>query len=127
MFKLEAIDHVALTVRNVEQSVQWYVEVLGLERRFKKEWGSHPAVVGVGNTSLAIFPVKAVEPAPPPGPETLCYRHVAFRVDRENFERARKELRGRGIELEPQDHGTAHSIYFLDPDGHQLEITTYGV
>jgi len=32
---------------------------------------------------------------------------------------------GTAIALEFQDHGIAHSIYFFDPDGHALEITTY--
>jgi len=36
-------------------------------------------------------------------------------------------LKKRGIKFEFQDHEIAHSIYFRDPDGHQLEITTYQV
>jgi catechol 2,3-dioxygenase-like lactoylglutathione lyase family enzyme len=126
-FCLEGIDHVALTVRDAERSVTWYTEVLGLERRFAEEWGNFPAVVGIGTTSLALFPVKGnnLSPRPPPGSNAVCFRHLAFRVDRKNFQRAREALRTRGIEPEFQDHGIAYSIYFLDPDGHQLEITTY--
>ena len=30
-----------------------------------------------------------------------------------------------GIEFEFQDHKISHSIYFYDPDRHELEITTY--
>jgi catechol 2,3-dioxygenase-like lactoylglutathione lyase family enzyme len=127
VFRLEGIDHVALTVRDVRRSAHWYGEVLGLERRFEEEWGDFPAVVGIGATSLALFPVKGNDPPPPPGPDTLCVRHVAFRVDRGNFERARETLTARGIRLEFQDHGAAHSLYLADPDGHQLEITTYEV
>lgn len=127
MFRLEGIDHVALTVRDVGRSVRWYMEVLGLERRFEEEWGDFPALVGIGTTSLALFPVKRADPPLPPGPGTLCFRHVAFRVDRQNFERAREALAARGIELAFQDHGAAHSLYLVDPDGHQLEITTYEV
>jgi len=36
-----------------------------------------------------------------------------------------RELKKHGIKFEFQDHEIAHSIYFRDPDGHQLEITTY--
>lgn len=39
----------------------------------------------------------------------------------------RVELKQRGITFEFQDHQAAHSIYFKDPDGHQLEITTYDI
>jgi catechol 2,3-dioxygenase-like lactoylglutathione lyase family enzyme len=53
--------------------------------------------------------------------------HLAFRADRENFLAAQQELKKRGIKFEFQDHEIAHSIYFRDPDGHQLEITTYDV
>lgn len=126
-FSLEAIDHVALTVRDVERSAAWYEDVLGLTRLHQDVWGNCPAVVGIGQTSLALFPVVGTHPAGPPGRDTICFRHVAFRVDRANFERAQVELSARGIEVEFQDHQIAHSIYLLDPDGHQVEITTYAL
>lgn len=127
MFELQGIDHVALAVRDVDQSAAWYTEVLGLERRFEDVWGSFPAVLGVGSTSLALFPVEGADPLPTPGRNVLAMRHVAFRVDRHNFGTARTVLSHRGIPIEFQDHGLAHSIYFRDPDGHQIEITTYDV
>jgi catechol-2,3-dioxygenase len=43
------------------------------------------------------------------------------------FERARHDLHERGIAITFADHTAAHSIYFTDPDGHELEITTYDV
>ena len=51
--------------------------------------------------------------------------HLAFRANRENFLGAQHELKKRGIKFEFQDHEISHSIYFRDPDGHELEITTY--
>ncbi len=52
-------------------------------------------------------------------------RHLAFRANAENFARAQRELTDGGVEFEFQDHGIAHSIYVHDPDGHEIEITTY--
>jgi catechol 2,3-dioxygenase-like lactoylglutathione lyase family enzyme len=52
-------------------------------------------------------------------------RHLAFRTDQTNFQRAQAELRGQQIPFQFEDHQIAHSIYFRDPDGHQIEITTY--
>jgi len=53
--------------------------------------------------------------------------HVAFRVDRESFETAQKTLERREIDFRFSDHGICHSIYFEDPDGHEIELTTYEV
>lgn len=125
MPRLEGLDHVALAVRDVRASAQWYCDILGLERYHEEEWGDHPAMVGVGGTMIALFPVQGEAPLPPPGKDVIAARHVAFRTDAAGFEEARLELIGRGIELTFQDHGLAHSIYFRDPDGHELEITTY--
>lgn len=127
MFRLEGIDHVALTVRNVGRSVAWYQSVLGLERRYAAVWGDFPAVLGVGTTSVALFPAAVPDPAPPPGREVLAIRHIAFRVDRSAFEEARRALVAHGLAPRFEDHTAAHSLYFTDPDGHQLEITTYDV
>ena len=125
MFSVEGIDHVALTVRDVARSVAWYRDVLGLERRYEDVWGDVPAVVGAGTTALALFPTRVREPGPPPGRDVLSVRHIAFRAGREAFERARGHLEERGITARFEDHTAAHSLYFADPDGHQLEITTY--
>jgi catechol 2,3-dioxygenase-like lactoylglutathione lyase family enzyme len=127
MIRLEGIDHVALTVLDLGRSIAWYQNVLGLERRYAEVWGDFPAVLGVGTTSLALFPAPVSDPAPPPGREVLSIRHIAFRVDRASFEQARAELEAHGLAPTFQDHTASHSLYFTDPDGHQLEITTYDV
>jgi catechol 2,3-dioxygenase-like lactoylglutathione lyase family enzyme len=51
--------------------------------------------------------------------------HLAFRANRDGFRAAQEELKRRGTKFEFQDHEISHSIYFRDPDGHHLEITTY--
>ena len=127
MFELQGIDHVALAVRDVERAAKWYQDVLGLRRMHEDIWGSFPAVVGAGGTSIALFPVQGNDPGDPPGMNVITMRHIAFRVDRTNFEEAQSDLRHRRIEVAFQDHDIAHSIYFRDPDGHEIEITTYEV
>ncbi len=125
MIKIDQIDHVALAVKDVTRSRQWYQEVLGLERRYEEAWGEVPTMMCVGNACIALFPTKTREPMPVPDNDTIAMRLLAFRVSRKNFEQAKIELRNRGIAYEFQDHDIAHSIYFSDPDGHRLELTTY--
>jgi catechol 2,3-dioxygenase-like lactoylglutathione lyase family enzyme len=126
-FALEGIDHVAIAVRDVERSAAWYCEVLGLERRYQEVWGSHPAVVGIGTTSLALFPVAGPSPLPRPGRDVLTMRHLAFRASRRDFENAKTALSARGIGFTEQNHQISESFYFEDPDRHEIEITTYEV
>jgi catechol 2,3-dioxygenase-like lactoylglutathione lyase family enzyme len=128
VFTLQQIDHVALTVRDLEKSIAWYEEVLGLERRYQEAWGDCPAMLCAGSTCVALFPLRTAEsPAPINGSAQPVMRHLAFRTTYADLLEAEKNLQQRGIPFEFQDHGIAHSIYFADPDGHQLEITTYDV
>ncbi len=123
---LEGLDHIAISVNDVERSVQWYIEVLGLERQHAEVWDDVPTFVGKGATGIAIFPARdAAEGAVKSARVGL--RHFALRADRANFLRAQEELKARGIDFEFEDHEIAHSIYFRDPDGFDLEITTYEV
>ena len=122
--QLEGIDHIALTVRDIRASAQWYLDVLGLERQYAEAWDGPPLFVGKGTTGLALFPVEG-EATKAPVRNAITMLHFAFRATRQNFEAARKELEKRGIEFHFEDHGIAHSVYFPDPDGHRLEITTY--
>jgi catechol 2,3-dioxygenase-like lactoylglutathione lyase family enzyme len=123
--QLEGIDHVALAVRDVEQSAQWYIDVLGFDRRYDEMWEGIPTFIGKENTAIALFPMRNGHPKSPARSSGICMLHLAFRANRENFIGAQQELKKRGIKFEFQDHEISHSIYFSDPDGHQLEITTY--
>lgn len=125
MFELQRIDHIALAVRDVDASARWYCEVLGFERMHDEVWGGVPTFVGTANAALALFPAKGDANAP--GDSRHGILHFAFRTDRENFERAQRELRKRDIASEFQDHQIAQSVYFRDPDGHEIEITTYDI
>jgi catechol 2,3-dioxygenase-like lactoylglutathione lyase family enzyme len=125
MTHLEGIDHVALAVRDVARSVAWYQRVLGLERRHAAVWGDMPAIVGIGTTALALFPITAPHPLPPPGRDTIAVRHIAFRASRAGFTDMQTHLSTLGIPFTSEDHQISHSIYFRDPDGHEIEVTTY--
>jgi catechol 2,3-dioxygenase-like lactoylglutathione lyase family enzyme len=120
---LEGIDHVALSVRDVERAARWYIEVLGFERLYDGMWGGVPVFIGKGTTALALFPTR--EKSKSSEPADIRMLHLAMRANRKNFLCAQEELKRRGIKFEFQDHEISHSIYFYDPDGHALEITTY--
>ena len=126
--KLDGLDHVAITVRDPLNSMAWYQDVLGLERRFEEVWADYPTVMLAGESGVAIFPATSSEPDTVSDKQnTITMRHFAFRVDRENFKRAKERMRWSGVEFREDDHGVSHSIYIRDPDGHEIEITTYEV
>jgi catechol 2,3-dioxygenase-like lactoylglutathione lyase family enzyme len=120
--KLEGIDHVAIAVRDIPETIAWYREVLGFKRMHADEWGGVPAFIGLGTTALALFPSEAGDDDKAgAGP----FLHLAFRASRPEFVRAKEELKARAIKVHFEDHGIAHSIYFRDLNGLRLEITTY--
>ena len=126
-FNNQGLDHVAIAVADVERSRRFYADVLGFER-VHPEWDV-PLVMAAAGTGVAIFS-KDLHGSPAQDgvePPSIRILHIAFRVDREGLEDARSALAELGLEPSFSDHGISHSIYFDDPDGHQLELTTYEV
>lgn len=126
-FSIEHLDHVALTVSDVDRSIAWYHEVLGLECLFWERGVGSPALLSNGSASVALFPAGSDVPAPPPKdwPDDLAMWHMAFRVNRSNFAAAQRHLKGLEVPFAFGDHGISQSLYFTDPDGHLIEVTTY--
>lgn len=123
----QGLDHVAIGVTDVERSRAFYADVLGFAR-VHEAW-DRPVVMAAEGTGVAIFDRRGHTSATPDDAEPPAVRilHIAFRVDREGLGRARTELAERGLDVRFSNHGISHSIYFPDPDGHQLELTTYDV
>jgi catechol 2,3-dioxygenase-like lactoylglutathione lyase family enzyme len=126
-FNISALDHVAIGVADVDRSCAFYARVLGFERLFP-EWDV-PIFMGTDGFGLAIFD-KEIHPSPTGDdvePHAVRILHFAFRVDRAGFDAARSELAVDDFKLTVSDHGISHSLYFRDPDGHLIELTTYEV
>lgn len=128
-FNNQGLDHVAIGVDDVDRSRAFYAAVLGFERTHE-EWDVPVVMSAPGTgTGIAIFD-KDVHPSPAPddaAPPATRILHIAFRVDRAGFDAAREELPRGGVDVRFSDHGLSHSIYLHDPDGHQIELTTYDV
>lgn len=126
-FNNQGLDHVAIAVSDMERSQRFYTEVLGLERTHE-DWDV-PVVLSASGSGLALFP-KEMHPSSAPDdaePSAIRILHIAFRLDREGFDAARESLERDGVGARFSDHGLSHSVYLSDPDGHQIELTTYDV
>ena len=74
---LEGIDHIALSVRDVERSAKWYVDVLGFEPRLAGMWNGIPTFIGKGTTAIALFPPRARGSAAAPDAGTTDFKSAA--------------------------------------------------
>ena len=121
--QLRRLDHVSLNVSDRTRSITWYRDVLGLEQRGEPRRDDWPLFMGEFGACVALF--QAQVNTPERQPESTGLRHVAFMVGRDDLAAAQTRLRERGVEFRFEDHGNAHSIYFPDPDGNVIELTTY--
>jgi putative acetyltransferase len=134
-FHVEQIDHVELYVPDRYQAAMWYNDVLGLSIVKELEHWAHdpsgPLMIATlwGQTKLALFQ------GPTRGSQAGNGFHlVAFKTSAKSFisfldrlpTLSLHDCQGRLVQPElVRDHGAAMSIYFNDPYGNQLEITTY--
>jgi catechol 2,3-dioxygenase-like lactoylglutathione lyase family enzyme len=136
-FRVSQLDHIELFVPDRYAAAAWYARTLGLKVVPEYEhWAADPrgplmiATAGAG-TKLALFTGEPQGPRP-----TAGFHRVAFRVSRADFEAFLAHVRDNPVfgergeelrELAVRDHGAAWSVYFRDPYGHRLEVTTYEV
>ena len=121
--QLRRLDHVSLNVSDRARSIAWYRDVLGLEQRGEPPRDDWPVFMGEFGACVALF--QAQVDTPERQPESTGLRHVAFMVGRADLSAAQTRLAEWEVEFRFEDHGSAHSIYFPDPDGNVIELTTY--
>lgn len=136
--KLEKIHHVAYRCKNAKQTVLWYQEMLNMdfigamaENHVPSTHEPDPYMhvfldAGMGNI-LAFFELPT-KPEMGRDPNTPAWvQHIAFTVkDRATLMEFKEHLEAKGIGvLGVTNHAIFHSIYFFDPNGHRLELSTW--
>jgi len=129
------IDHVELFVPDRHEAARWYHDALGLEiLDGYREWADDPRGPLMissdgGATKLALFTGEPQGRKP-----TAGFHLVAFRLGAADFLAFLDRLpalqlgdhRGREVTRDlAVDHDKSFSLYFSDPWGHRLELTTY--
>jgi catechol 2,3-dioxygenase-like lactoylglutathione lyase family enzyme len=127
MIKVSGINHAALSVKDLDKSLQFYTQVLGLkisEREYQK-----PGVEYFLDCGSSLIGLIQGDPA---GEKHLLQdsglggNHVSFRVDTKDFDRYCEELKSAGVTITyMKKRERSWSLYFLDPDGNKLEITAW--
>lgn len=123
-FKIESLDHVAILVKDMEASIRWYEDVLGLKKYKLEKWGEFPIFMLAGKVGVALFPADLEDPELNESSRNVKIDHFAFNVTNENFSKARAKYESQGMDYSFKDHHYFHSIYTNDPDGHTVELTT---
>jgi catechol 2,3-dioxygenase-like lactoylglutathione lyase family enzyme len=116
------IDHVGLNVTDLQRSADWYDRVLGFTifHKWNTTW-----MIRRGDMRLGLFlRPNAVKVANLDN--TIAITHFALLTDAKGFIEAQAKLKALGVAFDPpEDTGVAHSLFIYDPDGYQVEITTY--
>jgi len=122
MINPDRIGHVVLKVRDLSRSRQFYSEVLGLEVMFEMQGMAFFASHRRDHHEIALMELGAT--AEGPKGHQVGLSHVAFRLGNEaELIKAYRELKERQVPISfTVHHGITKSVYFLDPDGNQLEV-----
>jgi catechol 2,3-dioxygenase-like lactoylglutathione lyase family enzyme len=126
MIKIKNLDHLVLTVKNLEETVNFYTKALGMQKETFK--GSRIALK-YGNQKINLHEYKnEFEPKAgnvKPGSADLC-----FIIDTPLLQ-AKKYIESLGISIEEGivqrtgANGTIESIYLRDPDKNLIELSRY--
>jgi len=113
MDKVTGLNHVTFAVRDLKRSVEFYSDLLGFSIRMR---GPSSAYLEAGTLWLALVADYGLKPIQSQG-----YSHVAFSASPSALALLVAKLKAAGVVCW-QKADTQESFYFLDPDGHQLEL-----
>lgn len=121
--KIHALGHVVLKVRDLEQSVIFYRNVLGMKEVARYRDAMAFFSLGDNHHDLGLIQLGAQAPEADPGSVGLY--HVAFKVgdSLDELRACKAHLESRGIGIDGMsDHGVSQSLYIHDPDGIEIEL-----
>jgi catechol 2,3-dioxygenase-like lactoylglutathione lyase family enzyme len=128
----EGVHHITIVGANRQTSIDFWEGVLGMPFVFEQpnldnESESHLYFDPGDGRLITVFTNEEREPAPErTSTEIGCVHHIAFAVSQATFHQAVERLDERGIRSSGvKDRGFMDSIYFEDPLGLLIELSSY--
>ena len=127
-----AFDHLVLRCADVEATLAWYVDVLGLEPVRVDEWrreaAPFPSVRVSHDTIIDLIPGGSSGPSPGDGGELPRLDHLCLVVESIDLQELAESgvftvVEGPDVRFGARGLGT--SLYVLDPDGLTVELRHY--
>ena len=123
MTKVKGLAEIVLNVHNLEASLKFYQEVLGLEIIGRPG----PVFLRAGAPAVSVPQMMVLVPLPPQtgsfvAPRTL--HHLALELEPADFEAEEQRLKSLGYEIRYGKHPVIPSktMYVNDPDGNEVEF-----
>jgi len=110
---ITGLNHITLAVVDLDRSLAFYRDVLGCKVR---AFWSNGAYLEAGSVWLCLALADETQT-----PTRSDYSHIAFSIPDEDFTSMRDRLNDE-CKIWKDNVSEGDSIYFLDPDGHKLEI-----
>ena len=111
---VSGINHITFAVRDLDKSFHFYTRTLGL--RPVARW-YRGAYLEAGGDWICLNQ----DPETRSGP-LKEYTHLAFTVKPTDFEAAVRRMLAADVRTWQENKSPGDSFYFLDPDGHKLEL-----
>lgn len=117
MIVIESINHIGITVSDLNASIEFYKDLFDFEVTDKSTQGH--AYLKMGDIVLSLFEVTGYKN------QADSKSRISFYVDEEDFDDALDELEDSGIEIVhgPENIRNGKSVVFLDPDRNQIELS----
>jgi catechol 2,3-dioxygenase-like lactoylglutathione lyase family enzyme len=129
------LDHIVLNVSDIDRSLKFYIEVLGLQgerlNEFREGKVGFPSVRINSGTIIDLFPKKQDSRALNVEKNNGNLNHFCLVVGANDFAGIIDYLKENNISVREGPvsrwgaRGRATSVYFLDPDGNEIEIRCY--
>jgi catechol 2,3-dioxygenase-like lactoylglutathione lyase family enzyme len=113
MSSVSGLSHITLAVADLDRSIAFYRDLLGCRPRAFWPGGAY---LEAGSFWLCLARDEAVGARPHPD-----YTHLAFSVAPEDFAALSARVRA-ATSIWKDNRSEGDSLYFLDPDGHKLEL-----
>ena len=122
---VKRLNHAVLYVSDVERSVRFYEEALGLRANVRMPGAAFLNAPGGNNDhDLGLFEVGPGAGPSQAGRGTVGLYHLAWEVETlRELQEVGQRLGRMGALVGASDHGTTKALYAKDPDGIEFEVS----